>query len=149
MSETNCLRVSYWEAENGEKTLSGYSLLKITMFEEVLGFNSKGEKADSIISDCKKIPIESFERNMRIMRQDKDKANRFFISYELERDDQLADYYKSYDIDSLVILKTYTKNEWTGVIALNYEGKKAMSSEEVAWLKTQASRADNLTILNK
>lgn len=142
MDESAALRVDYWEAENGEKTLSGHSILKLTMFHEILGYNSKAIKSESIISECVKIPVESFQRNMLAMKADKN--NRFYISYECDRADELAYWYKNTHTDTLVILKTYTKGEWTGMITISFEGRKAIESAAIAWLKTQASRADDL-----
>lgn len=133
--------ISYWEAENGDRTISGHSIIKLSMMAEILGIFSDGHRAIPTKNESQKLPLDTFGRNIRKL---KDTNGRVVISHENDYDDLLSDYHKSLDIETVIKLKVYTKDAWTGILMLYFEKKREFTDAELAYLTVQTSRLDNL-----
>jgi len=133
--------IGYWDAENGDRTISGHSILKLSMMAEILGVDSTGKLLKSIKSESQKIPIDTFGRNIRKL---KATDSRIVITHESEYSDVLSDYHKLLNIETIVNIKIYTKGSWTGILMLYFEKRKEFTDQELAHIEIQASRLDNL-----
>ena len=132
--EVGACRVSYWEGSNGTNTLSGYHMKKLSMMGE-----SNKEGFEEIKDEMQMLPVSTFKRTMDLLRESEDGT---VFSIEHMINDDLANLNKGYGINSMYVLKVKTIfNKWTGILVIGFEEPfKTLTEEELAWLKTQASR---------
>jgi hypothetical protein len=136
-AEMGAFRVDYWEGSNGEKTLSGYHIKKLSMFAEALD-----EGAKTIREECKLLPVSMFGRNITKMRVS---SAHYLISHEIELNDDLAIWYQNYGVHTLLMFKVKTKlNRWTGILSVCYNTKTNLTHQQLVWLEAQVGRIGNL-----
>lgn len=138
--ELGAYRCSYWAAQNGENTLDGYSIKKLSMMVE-----RNGEDADNIAREMQGLPTITFRRTIKDL---KESPHGYVISHEGELDDQLSNLNKAYGIHSLVSCKVNNLKhgvKWTGILSVGFEDRKRKFHDtEIAWLMTQINRIEVL-----
>lgn len=131
--ELEPIRVQYWEFSNGEKTLSGHHLKKLSLFMES---NSNGVK--DIASHFQFVPVKQFERNLDKLYESE---NDVIISNETREFDDLASLFAQYDVKTVLSIKV--KNEigvWVGVLSICFKEERLLNEGEIAFSKLQSSR---------
>lgn len=131
--EVGAIRVSYWEGSNGNNTLSGYHIKKLSMMGE-----SNSSEYHDIRDELQMIPITTFKRNMDLLRESEEGV---VFSPEVKYSDDLANLNKGYGVNSVYLFKVNTVfNKWTGVLMVGFSEVKLLEETQIAWLKTQSSR---------
>lgn len=126
-------RVQYWEFSNGEKTLSGHHLKKLSLFME-----SNSEDTKDIAQHFQFVPVKQFERNLDKLYES---ANDFIISNELKEFDDLSSLFSQYGIATVLSIKV--KNEigvWVGVLSICFKNERVLNEGEIAFAKLQSAR---------
>jgi hypothetical protein len=138
--ELGAYRCSYWAAQNGENTLDGYSIKKLSMVVE-----RNAEDADNIAREMQGLPSITFKRTIKDL---KESENGCVISYEGEMDDQLSNLNKAYGIQSLISCKVNNLKhgvKWTGILSVGFEERnRKFQDTQIAWLMTQINRIEVL-----
>lgn len=131
--ELDADRVQYWEFSNGEKTLSGHHLKKLSLFIE-----SNKEGIKEIAPQFQAVPVKKFERGLDKLYESSDD---FIYSNEMLEFDELSSLNAQFNIASVLSIKV--KNEigvWVGVLSVCFENVKPLTEGEIAFAKLQASR---------
>ena len=130
-------RVQLWEFSNGEKTLSGHHLKKLSLFMES---NSEGER--DIASQFQLVPVKQFERLLdRLYESEHD----YIVTNELQEYDELSNLYAQYNMVTILSIKL--KNEigvWIGILSICFTDTKVLNDGEIAFSKLQASRLSTI-----
>ena len=138
--ETQAHRVFYLAAQNGEKTLDGYSIKKLSMMAEK---NANG--VDNIIGEIQNVPTITFKRNVANL---KDSPSGYFVSNESELTDRLSRINVSYGINTLLgfkVLNIKYGEKWTGILGIGFEEQEHRLAEtEIAWCSLQVSRIESI-----
>jgi hypothetical protein len=115
--ETEAHRVAYWAAQNGEKTLDGYSIKKLSMVAEC---NANG--VDSTIKEMQNVPSIAFKRNMENLK----KTDKYILSFESEINDSLSQTHAAFGIQTLYAFKVHNlkRKAWTGILIIGFEDRK-------------------------
>jgi hypothetical protein len=131
--EMNAARVCYWEGINGTNTLSGFSIKKLSVMSE-----SYSEEFHSIKDELQLVPVESFKRNIKELRESVDD---YYISHEFEKNDSLSVLHNRYGKKTVLLVKVYRKKKWVGVLSAGFiEEPRMFEKEEIQWLLLQAGR---------
>lgn len=126
-------RVQYWEFSNGEKTLSGHHLKKLSLFME-----SNKEGLKELAPQFQAVPVKKFERGLDKLYESSDD---FVYSNEMLEFDELGSLNAQFNIASTLSIKI--KNEigvWVGVLIICFETVRPLNEGEIAFAKVQASR---------
>lgn len=116
-TETDAHRVAYWAAQNGEKTLDGYSIKKLSMVVE-----ANAEGVDSVIKEMQNVPSIAFKRNMEKLKA----ADKYILSFESEMKDTLAQTHAAFGLQTVYFFKVYNlkKRMWTGILVVGFDERK-------------------------
>lgn len=116
-AETEAHRVAYWAAGNGEKTLDGYSIKKLSMVAE-----SNAEGVDNVITEMQNIPTIAFKRNMDMLK----KEEQYILTFESEYSDTLSKTHAAYGMQSIYFFKVNNlkKKMWTGILVVGFDDRK-------------------------
>lgn len=126
-------RVQYWEFSNGEKTLSGHHLKKLSMFMES---NVEGER--DIASQFQFIPVKQFERNLDKLYESE---HGYIVSNEIREYDELASLFAQYGISTILSVKIINEiGVWIGVLSVCFKEDRVINDGEVAFTKLQGAR---------
>jgi hypothetical protein len=131
--ELDADRVQYWEFSNGEKTLSGHHLKKLSLFME-----SNKEGLKELAPQFQAVPVKKFERGLDKLYESSDD---FVYSNEMLEFDELGSLNAQFNIASTLSIKI--KNEigvWVGVLIICFETVRPLNEGEIAFAKVQASR---------
>lgn len=136
--EIGAYRVAYWAAQNGEKTLDGYSIKKLSMVTE-----SNAEGVDNVITEMQNIPVVAFKRNLDKLR----KVESFIFTKEWQYEDQLGKTHRAYGIQESYFFKANNlkRNMWTGILVVAFEDKNAeLDDSQIGWLQFQVNRIEGI-----
>jgi hypothetical protein len=130
-------RVQYWEFSNGEKTLSGHHLKKLSLFME-----SNAERVKEIAPHFQFVPVKQFERNLdKLYESEED----FIVSLEAREFDDLASLFSQYGIKTVLSIKV--KNEigvWVGVLSVCFKNERILNEGEISFAKLQALKLSTI-----
>jgi hypothetical protein len=115
--ETGAHRVAYWAAQNGEKTLDGHSIKKLSMVSE-----SNADGVDNVITEMQNIPTVAFKRNLDTLKR----ADQYILSFESEIGDTLSKTHAAYGIQTAYFFKinNLKKKMWTGILVVAFDERK-------------------------
>lgn len=132
--ELNATRVQEWIVTNGDKTLSGHSVQKLSMFCE---FNQHG--IENVAGTFQFVPASNLSRNIIALAEAK---NGFIISNEYLQEDDLAALHGSYNIKVLLLVKvTDLSGKWTGILFIGFDDdQREITEGDVAFAKLKASQ---------
>lgn len=139
-AELGAHRVQYWAAQNGESTLDGHSIKKLSMVVE-----NNAEGVDNVILEMQNIPSVAFKRNIDLMR----KSNGYIYSEESEYSDTLAKTYRAYGIQTGYFFKVNNlkKKMWTGILVVAFDEKKnELCDTQLGWLQMQLNRIEGIIL---
>lgn len=131
--ELDADRIQYWEFSNGEKTLSGHHLKKLSLFME-----SNKEGLSDIAHNFQLVPVKQFERNLDKLYES---PTDFIISNETREFDELASLFAQFGIGTILSIKI--KNEigvWVGVLSICFRNEHLINEGQVAFSKLHAAR---------
>lgn len=126
-------RIQYWEFSNGEKTLSGHHLKKLSLFMES---NADGFK--DIAATFQLVPVKQFERNLDNLYES---STDYIISNETREFDELASLFAQFGIGTILSVKV--KNEigvWVGILSICYKDEHIMNEGQIALAKLNAAK---------
>ena len=133
-------RVFYLAAQNGEKTLDGYSIKKLSMMAE-----SNADGVDNIIRDIQGLPTAVFRRCITSL---KDSDQGFFVSHESELNDQLARINTAHGIQTQLCIQVFNikhGKKWTGILCVSFEEKqRTVHPTEIGSVELQVGRIESL-----
>lgn len=128
--------VCLWEGSNGETTLSGFHKKKLSIVLEVVS-----NTEHCAMQDMENIPVNMFKRQLNELR---DSSTDYIVSYEDEKDDELSELYKSYNIRTIAVFKINTGKsvkKWTGLLTVAFKEKReTLTHADLAWINIQAAR---------
>jgi hypothetical protein len=131
--EMNATRVQEWIVTNGDKTLSGHSVQKLSMFCE---FNKHG--VENVAGTFQFVPASNLSRNIIALAESK---SGYTISNEYEHHDDLAALHQSYGMQVLLLVKVTDLNgKWTGIMFVGFDEHKEIQSDDIAFAKLKASQ---------
>lgn len=131
--ELGASRVQEWIVSNGDKTLSGHSIQKLSMFTEV---NRMG--VESIAHKFQLVPATNLSRN--IIRLAETEEN-YIVTNEWNEFDDLASLHLSYNIKTTLIVKITTMGgKWTGILFVAFDEERIINEQEIAFVKLKASQ---------
>lgn len=138
--ETQAHRVFYLAAQNGEKTLDGYSIKKLSMMVE-----KNAEGVDNIIGEIQNVPTVTFKRTINNL---KESPSGYVVTNESDLTDRLSRINISYGISTLLgfkVLNIKHGEKWTGILCIGFEERNYNISEtEIAWCSLQVSRIESI-----
>lgn len=124
-------RCCEWAVSNGDVTLSGYHLQKISILTE-----ATKEGIDTIQPLFQLVPISQFARTIEELRH-----NPSLVSNESQIHDDLAALNMSYHTVTLLEVRIHGEyNKWTGILSVGWDTERTVTPQEIAYLKLQASR---------
>lgn len=131
--EFGAIRVQEWVVSNGDKTLSGHSIQKLSMFTEI---NRVG--VESIAQSFQFVPATNLSRNI-IRLSDSDEG--YIITNEWQEYDDLASLHLSYGVKTALIFKiTNLQNRWVGMLFIGFDDERVFNEQEIAFAKLKASQ---------
>lgn len=137
-TELGTYRLAYWAAQNGEKTLDGYSIKKLSMVAEC-----NSEDADDTIHEMQNVPSVAFKRNMIKLKA----ADSYIYSKEHTFDDQLGKLHRSFGIQTAYFFKcnNLKKKMWTGILAVAFKDKNfELDDTQLGWLQFQVNKIEGI-----
>ena len=138
--DTQAHRVAYWAAQNGEKTLDGYSIKKLSMMVE-----KNAEGVDNIIRDMQNVPSTTFKRTLSSLRL---AAEPHVLSNESEIQDDLGRVNTAYGCNTMLVFKVNNirrGKKWTGLLCIGFEERmRNVLPTEIGFCALQVSRIEAL-----
>jgi hypothetical protein len=131
--EMDADRVHEWVFSNGDTTLSGHHLKKMSIFLEV-----NREEFDDIAHHFQFVPTKKLERLLDQLAESKAE---YIVSHEYLKYDELAALNAQYDIKTILMIRI--KNEfgkWTGILSVCFNDDREISESEIAFAKLQGAR---------
>lgn len=123
-------RVILWLFSNGDTTLNGYHLKKMSIFAE-------SSLEDSIAPEFQLVPTSQFERSLHLLHESEDG---YFLRHESDYADSQAALADKYDIDTVLTLKVKTDTgRWIGILSVCYDRKQNLEEGEIALAQIQAA----------
>ena len=122
LSITSAHRVAYWAAQNGEKTLDGFSIKKLSLVCE-----SNAEGVPPTKSQMQDVPTAAFKRNMDAL-----KKVDYLYSKEWEKHDELGSIHRAYGMNECYYFKVCNlkNNIWTGILVVGFNHENSELKEE-------------------
>jgi hypothetical protein len=136
--ETSAYRVNYWAVQNGENTLDGFSIKKLSMVVE-----SNTEGIDNIISEMQSIPTVAFKRNIDKLKL----VDSYIYSKEYELNDSLSQTHRAYGVQSAYFfkVKNLKKKMWTGILSVCFEDKHdTLDESQLGWVEMQVKKIEGI-----
>lgn len=131
--ELDAMRVNEWAATNGEKTLTGHSIQKLSIMAE---YNRTGVEA--ISHSFQSVPATNLSRNLIKLAESKDGI---IISHESDYKDDLSALHKSYEMETVCFTKiSDIYGKWVGVLCIAFDTKRKLTEGEIAFIKLKASQ---------
>lgn len=131
--ELDADRVQYWVFSNGDVTLTGHHLKKVSIFEEA---NKEGNQQLAHLFQL--VPTKNFERTFNQLHESHEN---FIVSQEDDYNDDLSDIYKLYDARTLLHIKlTKPGDKWVGIISIWFNKRTEIPDQEISFAKLQSSR---------
>lgn len=131
--ELGAYRVQEWVVTNGDKTLSGHSIQKLSMFTEI---NRVG--VESIAQSFQFVPATNLSRNI-IRLSDSDDG--YIITNEWQEYDDLASLHLSYGVKTALVCKIVNmQNRWVGILFIGFDEERIFNEQEIAFVKLKASQ---------
>lgn len=129
--ELDCTRCCEWAVSNGDITLSGYHLQKLSILTEVCA-----EGTESIQPLFQLVPISQFKRTIEHL-----KEAPVVVSLENKIQDDLAALNLNYEMVTLVEVRIHGEfAKWTGILSVSWDHEREVTTQEIAFLKMQAAR---------
>jgi len=129
--ELSAIRCCEWAVSNGDITLSGYHLQKLSILTEVCA-----EGTESIQPLFQLVPISQFKRTIEQL-----KAEPVVVSLESKIQDDLAALNLNYQMVTLVEIRIHGEfSKWTGILSVSWDTERNVTAQEIAFLKMQAAR---------
>lgn len=129
--EMGCTRCCEWAVSNGDVTLSGHHLQKLSIVTEC---NDEG--IENIQSLFQLIPISQFTRTIDELR-----THPTVVTYENTIKDDLAALNMSYDIVTLIQVRIHGDyDKWVGILSVAWNKERTVTAAEMAFIKLQAAR---------
>lgn len=126
-------RVQEWVVSNGDKTLSGHSIQKLSMFTEI---NQMG--VDSIAQSFQFVPATNLSRNIIRLA---DTETGYIITEEWKEKDDLASLHLSYGVKTALIIKILNlQGKWVGMLFVGFSEERVLDYQEIAFAKLKASQ---------
>lgn len=131
--ELGALRVQEWVVSNGDKTLSGHSIQKLSMFSEV---NRVG--VESIAHKFQMVPATNLSRNIiRMANADEN----YIVTNEWVEFDDLAALHLSHGVKTTLLVRITTLGgKWTGILFVGFDEERVLNEQEIAFVKLKASQ---------
>lgn len=99
---------------------------------------SHSDEFESIKDELQLVPVESFKRNIKELRECTDN---YYISHEFEKNDALSILHNRYGKKTVLLIKVYRKKKWVGVLSAGFtEEPRIFDREEIQWILLQAGR---------
>lgn len=131
--ELEAYRVQEWIVTNGDKTLTGHSIQKLSIFAE---FNRNG--VESVAPTFQYIPATNLSRNIVALAE---ANNGYVVSNEYLLDDDLAKLHSSFNIKTIAFFKIVNNTgKWVGILSVAFDQPRDLTQSEVSFLKLKASQ---------
>lgn len=131
--ELDASRVFDMVFTNGDVTMTGHHLKKISVYQEVTG-----DGVRPLAQDFQLIPSKIFERTFDDLYESPDD---YVISTEFNKYDTLAALHAQYDIHTLMKVKIKNQfGKWVGVLNVTFSSERLLTEGEIAFVKMQAAR---------
>lgn len=131
--ELDAERVFEMSFSNGDTTLSGHHLKKVSILLE----SNKAGIVD-IANDFQFVPTKIFERMLSDLYESPED---YIVSNEYKKYDELAALYSQYNMQSMVFIKLKNQvNRWVGVLVIAFENQRVVTDGELAFCKMQAAK---------
>lgn len=131
--ELDASRVYDFVFTNGDITMTGHHLKKVSVFQEVTS-----EETRPLAQDFQLIPSKIFERALDQLYEATDD---YVIFNEFENYDNLAALHAQYDIHTLLMIKIKNQfGKWIGVLNVTFANNKVLTEGEIAFAKMQAAK---------
>lgn len=131
--ELEAFRTQEWIVTNGDKTLTGHSIQKLSIFAE---YNRVGE--ESLATTFQYVPAYTFSRNIIALAESKDGV---VISHEYKLNDDLSRLHNSFNSKTLVFVKIIDlTGKWVGILSVAFDKPREITPAEIAFLKLKASQ---------
>lgn len=129
--ELDATRCCEWAVSNGDITLSGYHLQKLSIITEAVK-----EGTEPIQPLFQLVPISQFTRAIEGLRD-----ATFVVSLETQIKDDLAALNLNYDVVTVAEVCIRGEfNKWTGILRVAWDKEREVTASEIAFLKLQAAR---------
>lgn len=129
--ELRATRCCEWAVSNGDITLSGYHLQKLSILTEAVK-----DGIEPIQALFQLVPISQFNRAIEGLRN-----SPFVVSHESKMQDDLAALNLNYDVVTVAEVCIRGEfNKWTGILRVAWDVERDVSEREIAFLKLQAAR---------
>jgi len=129
--ELQATRCCEWAVSNGDITLSGYHLQKLSILTEAVK-----DGVEPIQPLFQLIPISQFNRTIEGLRK-----SPYVVSNESIVQDDLAALNLNYDIVTTVEVRIHGEfNKWTGILRVAWDAEREVTQQEIAFLKLKAAQ---------
>ena len=135
--ELGASRVFDMVFSNGDVTLTGHHLKKVSIYQEVTE-----DGVRPMAQDFQLIPSKIFERTLDELYES---STDYVIFTEFQNYDNLAALHAQYDIHTLMKVKIKNQfGKWVGVLNVAFSNEKVLTEGEIAFVKMQAARLGQL-----
>lgn len=122
---------------NGDITLTGHHLKKVSVLLEVTG-----DGVRSLGQAFQLVPTKIFERTLDALYESEDD---FVIFNEFDEYDDLAALHSQYNIKTLLKVKIKDQfGRWVGVLNIAFSNQRLLTEGEIAFVKMQAAKLGQL-----
>jgi len=130
--ELEASRVVFWLFSNGDTTLNGYHLKKLSVFAEA---NHPGQEMMSPYFQL--VPSKQFERALMQLH---DASDDYLVTQESSLTDSLSALADQYNIDTILRVKVRTDTgRWVGMVSVCYSDNRELTEGQIAFAKMQAA----------
>lgn len=131
--ELDASRVYDFVFTNGDVTMTGHHLKKVSVFVE-----ATSDETRPLGQDFQLIPSKVFERALDQLYESKED---YIVLNEFKNFDNLAALHAQYDIHTLMMVKIKNQfGKWVGVLNVAFPSEKALTEGEIAFARMQAAR---------
>lgn len=130
--ELDANRCNEWAVSNGDVTLGGHHLQKLSMVTEI-----HTDDLDSMQKDFQLVPITQFRRPLESLSA----ADWIVIHNSQIPKDDLTTLSARYDIETSLIVKVKGEySKWVGLLSISWKSTREVTDEDIVFVKTQAAR---------
>jgi hypothetical protein len=131
--ELDASRVFDMVFTNGDVTMTGHHLKKVSVFQEVTA-----DGVRPLAQDFQLVPSKIFDRTLDALYETNDD---YVIFTEFENFDNLSALHAQYDIHTLMKVKIKNQfGKWVGVLNVAFQNERILTEGEIAFVKMQAAR---------